>query len=171
MKNFKILTFVPLGVAISSLFLYIYNIIFYRLSRLPVTDDVQRALKTYVIIFILGFLIFIIIKGLSIFLYSRKAVNLYNMEEDFSDLEKKLTKEVIRCKRCNYVIDKYDNYCRNCGIALNRIINKDRIKNIINLIEIIILILVLYLLLIFMFEYKAKIDSNFKVPIYFRLLK
>ena len=93
------------------------------------------------------------------------------MEEDFSDIEKKLNKEVIRCKKCNQVVDTLDNYCKNCGNDLNIIIDKDKIRNIINIIETVVLIFVLYLLVMFMFEYKSKIDPDFKVPIYLRLLK
>ncbi len=171
MKNFKNLIFLPLGISISSLVLYMYNIIYYKLNKTPVTLEVQKVLKIYLFITILCAAIFIIAKLLYIYLSRRKNINIYNMEEDFSDLEKKLTKEVVRCKKCNQIVDINDNYCKNCGNDLSIIIDKDKIKNIINVIEIVVLALILYLLIMFMFEYKSTIDSNFKIPIYFRLLK
>ncbi|HOZ54202.1 MAG TPA: zinc ribbon domain-containing protein [Bacilli bacterium] len=167
MKN---LIFLPLGISISSLILYIYNVIYYRINNIPVTEDVRKVLKIYILIAILGFIVFILIKGLMYYL-SRRSTNIYSMKKDFNNLEKQISKETIRCKKCNYVIDETDNYCRNCGMDLNRIINKDLIKNIINIIEIVVLIIILYLLVMFIFEYKSKVDSNFKMPKYFRLLK
>ena len=70
------------------------------------------------------------------------------------------------CSNCGEKIFDTDTYCKNCGSY-----QKDKksglnpvLKNVINVLEIVILILVLYFLINLLFEYKEKNDPNFKSP-------
>ncbi len=105
--------------------------------------------------------------------------NLFDASE-FNVLEEKVegipeakeeVKEIIirgdkYCSNCGAKIFKEDRYCSSCGKeqyehkkSINPIL-----KNIINVLEIVILILVLYFSLNMLFDYKASKDPNFTSP-------
>ena len=70
------------------------------------------------------------------------------------------------CDNCGEKIFDTDKYCKTCGrYQENRKSGMNPlIKSIINVLEIVILILVIYFSLNMLFEYKEKIDPNFKSP-------
>ena len=97
-----------------------------------------------------------------------------NKEEDIKKLsisEQKNGEEIIvtnskYCYNCGELINYNDKYCSSCGsYQLER---KKRVnpllKNIINVLEIVILILIIYFSLNMLFDYKESKDSNFKSP-------
>lgn len=70
------------------------------------------------------------------------------------------------CYNCGAKINYSDKYCSSCG-ALLKVTRKNTnpvLKNIINVIEIVILILIIYFSLNMLFEYKENTDPNFKSP-------
>lgn len=78
-----------------------------------------------------------------------------------------------RCIKCGNKILNTDRYCYNCGTfqdGSKKIVNPI-IKNIINIIEIVILILIIYFSLNLLFNYKEKIDNNFKSPFKINMTK
>ena len=88
---------------------------------------------------------------------------LYNNEENNVDKEDNFTS----CKYCTFCgnkINAYDLYCSHCG---NRQDNKKMsplLKNVINVLEIVILILIIYFSLNMLFDYKESRDPSFKSP-------
>lgn len=94
---------------------------------------------------------------------------------------KKVTKEVVLesddinkvvingnkyCFNCGEKIYDTDNFCSHCGKYQSN--DKKHInpilKNIINVLEIVILFLIIYFLLNMLFDYKESIDPSFKSP-------
>ena len=101
-------------------------------------------------------------------------VPLYKSEEKKNE-EKIAIKEEVKeeiksgnmyCFNCGSEIYHADNFCHSCGARQfdKKKKHSSLVRNIINVIEIVILILVLYFLLNMMFDYKEKHDPNFKSP-------
>ncbi len=74
--------------------------------------------------------------------------------------------ETKKCCNCKKEVGLNDQYCSNCGANQkeNQRILSPFVKNLINVLEIVILILVVYFLLNMLFDFKEKQDSNFKSP-------
>ncbi len=74
--------------------------------------------------------------------------------------------ETKKCCNCKKEIDLNDQYCSSCGANQkeNEKILSPFVKNLINVLEIVILILVIYFLLNMLFDFKEKQDPNFKSP-------
>lgn len=95
-------------------------------------------------------------------------------EEDIKKLsiseEKKVEEITVTdskyCYNCGELINYNDKYCSSCGTY--QLERKKRVnpllKNIINVLEIVILILIIYFSLNMLFDYKESKDSNFKSP-------
>lgn len=95
-----------------------------------------------------------------------------NHEEEKNDSNDSSINEAY-CIKCGNKILNTDKYCYNCGTYQDRskkIVNPI-IKNIINIIEIVILILIIYFSLNILFNYKEKIDNNFKSPFKINMTK
>lgn len=104
-------------------------------------------------------------------------VPLYNKEKsnEYNNSSKKEKEEIVDesavksseyCIKCGSKILNTDKYCYNCGTFQDRskkMVNPI-IKKIINIIEILILILIVYFSLNILFNYKEKVDNNFKSP-------
>lgn len=81
--------------------------------------------------------------------------------------DKKITfAEKKYCYKCGENIHNKDKYCSFCGTFQGKRKNKVNpiLKNIINVLEIVILILIVYFLLNMLFDYKESHDPNFTSP-------
>lgn len=102
-------------------------------------------------------------------LYNKEKSNEYNnssKEEKEEIVDESVVKSSEYCIQCGSKILNTDKYCYNCGTFQDRskkTINPI-IKKIINIIEILILILIVYFSLNILFNYKEKVDNNFKSP-------
>ncbi len=102
-------------------------------------------------------------------LYNKEKSNEYNSsskEEKKEIVDESVVKSSEYCIKCGSKILNTDKYCYNCGTFQDRskkTINPI-IKKIINIIEILILILIVYFSLNILFNYKEKVDNNFKSP-------
>ena len=88
---------------------------------------------------------------------------LYNNEENNVDKEDNSTS----CKYCTFCgnkINAYDLYCSHCGNRQDKKKMSPLLKNIINVLEIVILILIIYFSLNMLFDYKESCDPSFKSP-------
>ena len=169
----KLLTFIPLGIGISSAIIYVINVINYKMVNSSLANmQILSNLRIYLYISIAGFLFYFLIR--LIFALELKKSN-SNVEEKVVIKETPIIKTEIKeviimgnkyCDNCGEKIFDTDKYCKTCGTY-----QKDKksgmnpiIKNIINVLEIVILILIIYFSLNMLFEYKEKIDPNFKSP-------
>lgn len=217
----KNLTFIPLGIAISSAIIYLFNVVKFRIiSDSATLLQILSNLKIYLYISIGGFIFYILIKILLI-VNSRKNnaedeedtnydndfytnnesldtidnnqledvtnnmqnayvpnydyVPLYNHEKHIvnEDTNKQSNEfNTLYCKKCGNKIDSLDIYCKFCGaIQDNTKKTNYMFKKIINLLEIVILILVLYFLVNMLFDYREKMDNNFKSPLKINMTK
>lgn len=102
-------------------------------------------------------------------LYNKEKSNDYNnssKEEKEEIVDESAVKSSEYCIKCGSKILNTDKYCYNCGTFQDRskkMVNPI-IKKIINIIEILILILIVYFSLNILFNYKEKVDNNFKSP-------
>lgn len=88
---------------------------------------------------------------------------LYNNEENNVDKEDNFTS----CKYCTFCGNKikaYDLYCSHCGNRQDKKKMSPLLKNVINVLEIVILILIIYFSLNMLFDYKESRDPSFKSP-------
>lgn len=180
----KLLTFIPLGIGISAAIIYVFNIIQFRVINNSATlIQILSNLKIYLYISIAGFLTYFFVK-LILLLNDKKdyEVTYDDDEEDIKELHATMTEPIVKkviikgdkyCTNCGENIFDTDIYCKSCGTY-----QKDKktgisklIRNIINIIEIVILILVLYFSVNMLFEYKEKQDPNFKSPLKIDMVK
>lgn len=102
-------------------------------------------------------------------LYNKEKSNENNnssKEEKEEIADESVVKSSEYCIKCGSKILNTDKYCYNCGTFQDRskkMVNPI-IKKIINIIEILILILIVYFSLNILFNYKEKVDNNFKSP-------
>ena len=102
-------------------------------------------------------------------LYNKEKSNENNnssKEEKEEIVDESAVKSSEYCIKCGSKILNTDKYCYNCGTFQDRskkMVNPI-IKKIINIIEILILILIVYFSLNILFNYKEKVDNNFKSP-------
>lgn len=185
----KLLRFIPLGIGISALILYIFNVVNYRIINNAATMlQILTGLRTYLFISIGGFLIYFFIRVIEFMnnkTYDEKTDAIVEekpiikkeekiIEEEkvpIKTVEKEVIKEVVLtgdkyCSNCGEKIFSSDTYCRRCGsYQLDKKSGKKPIiRNIINVIEIVVLILILYFMLNILFEYKEKKDPSFTSP-------
>lgn len=88
---------------------------------------------------------------------------LYNSEENNVDKEDNFAS----CKYCTFCgnkINAYDLYCSHCGNRQDKKKMSPLLKNIINILEIVILLLIIYFSLNMLFDYKESRDPSFKSP-------
>lgn len=88
---------------------------------------------------------------------------LYNIKENNVDKEDNFTS----CKYCTFCgnkINAYDLYCSHCGNRQDKKKMSPLLKNVINVLEIVILILIIYFSLNMLFDYKESRDPSFKSP-------
>lgn len=88
---------------------------------------------------------------------------LYNSEENNVDKEDNFAS----CKYCTFCgnkINAYDLYCSHCGNRQDKKKMSPLLKNIINVLEIVILLLIIYFSLNMLFDYKESRDLSFKSP-------
>lgn len=185
----KLLRFIPLGIGISALILYIFNVVNYRIINNAATMlQILSGLRTYLYISIGGFLIYFFIRVIE-FMNSKtydektdaiveekpiikKEEKIIKEEKvPIKTVEKEVIKEVVLtgdkyCSNCGEKIFSSDTYCKRCGsYQLDKKSGKKPIiRNIINVIEIVVLILILYFMLNILFEYKEKKDPSFTSP-------
>lgn len=185
----KLLRFIPLGIGISALILYIFNVVNYRIINNAATMlQILAGLRTYLYISIGGFLIYFFIRVIE-FMNSKtydektdaiveekpiikKEEKIIKEEKvPIKTVEKEVIKEVVLtgdkyCSNCGEKIFSSDTYCKRCGsYQLDKKSGKKPIiRNIINVIEIVVLILILYFMLNILFEYKEKKDPSFTSP-------
>ncbi len=185
----KLLRFIPLGIGISALILYIFNVVNYRIINNAATMlQILTGLRTYLYISIGGFLIYFFIRVIE-FMNSKtydektdaiveekpiikKEEKIIEKEKvPIKTVEKEVIKEVVLtgdkyCSNCGEKIFSSDTYCKRCGsYQLDKKSGKKPIiRNIINVIEIVVLILILYFMLNILFEYKEKKDPSFTSP-------
>lgn len=185
----KLLRFIPLGIGISALILYIFNVVNYRIINNAATMlQILTGLRTYLYISIGGFLIYFFIRVIEFMnskTYDEKTDAIVEekpiikkeekiIEEEkvpIKTVEKEVIKEVVLtgdkyCSNCGEKIFSNDTYCKRCGsYQLDKKSGKKPIiRNIINVIEIVVLILILYFMLNILFEYKEKKDPSFTSP-------
>ncbi len=185
----KLLRFIPLGIGISALILYIFNVVNYRIINNAATMlQILTGLRTYLYISIGGFLIYFFIRVIEFMnskTYDEKTDAIVEekpiikkeekiIEEEkvpIKTVEKEVIKEVVLtgdkyCSNCGEKIFSSDTYCKRCGsYQLDKKSGKKPIiRNIINVIEIVVLILILYFMLNILFEYKEKKDPSFTSP-------
>ena len=185
----KLLRFIPLGIGISALILYIFNVVNYRIINNAATMlQILTGLRTYLYISIGGFLIYFFIRVIEFMnskTYDEKTDTIVEekpiikkeekiIKEEkvpIKTVEKEVIKEVVLtgdkyCSNCGEKIFSSDTYCKRCGsYQLDKKSGKKPIiRNIINVIEIVVLILILYFMLNILFEYKEKKDPSFTSP-------
>lgn len=185
----KLLRFIPLGIGISALILYIFNVVNYRIINNAATMlQILTGLRTYLYISIGGFLIYFFIRVIEFMnskTYDEKTDAIVEekpiikkeekiIEEEkvpIKTVEKEVIKEVVLtgdkyCSNCGEKIFSSDTYCKRCGsYQLDKKSGKKPIiRNIINVIEMVVLILILYFMLNILFEYKEKKDPSFTSP-------
>ena len=68
------------------------------------------------------------------------------------------------CTFCGNKINAYDLYCSHCGNRQDQKKMSPLLKNVINVLEIVILILIIYFSLNMLFDYKESRDPSFKSP-------
>ena len=88
---------------------------------------------------------------------------LYNIKENNVDKEDNFTS----CKYCTFCgnkINAYDLYCSHCGNRQDKKKMSPLLKNVINVLEIVILLLIIYFSLNMLFDYKESRDPSFKSP-------
>lgn len=88
---------------------------------------------------------------------------LYNSEENNVDKEDNFTSDRY-CTFCGNKINAYDLYCSHCGNRQDKKKMSTLLKNIINVLEIVILLLIIYFSLNMLFDYKESHDPSFKSP-------
>ena len=88
---------------------------------------------------------------------------LYNSEENTVDKEDNFTSDRY-CTFCGNKINAYDLYCSHCGNRQDKKKMSPLLKNIINVLEIVILLLIIYFSLNMLFDYKESHDPSFKSP-------
>ncbi len=89
--------------------------------------------------------------------------SLYNSEENNVDKEDNFTSDKY-CTFCGNKINAYDLYCSHCGNRQDKKKMSPLLKNIINVLEIVILLLIIYFSLNMLFDYKESHDPSFKSP-------
>lgn len=184
----KTLTFIPLAIGIGALFLYIYNIICFKvISDTTLLSNYLYTIRIYLIVAIIAFIVYFMIKLIEV-LSQRKVVVkekiVYKEKEPVIDSNDEIVKEQVRllseekvvekevikeeliyCNSCGALISKGDTYCHSCG-RTQTIFRRKRslLRIIINIIEIIIMLLLIYFLIVNLFDYKEKTDPNFESP-------
>lgn len=88
---------------------------------------------------------------------------LYNSEENNADKEDNF-ESCKYCTFCGNKINAYDLYCSHCGNRQDKKKMSPLLKNIINVLEIVILLLIIYFSLNMLFDYKESRDPSFKSP-------
>lgn len=88
---------------------------------------------------------------------------LYNSKENNVDKEDNFTSDRY-CTFCGNKINAYDLYCSHCGNRQDKKKISPLLKNIINVLEIVILLLIIYFSLNMLFDYKESHDPSFKSP-------
>lgn len=88
---------------------------------------------------------------------------LYNSEENNADKEDNFA-SCKYCIFCGNKINAYDLYCSHCGNRQDKKNMSPLLKNIINVLEIVILLLIIYFSLNMLFDYKESRDPSFKSP-------
>lgn len=88
---------------------------------------------------------------------------LYNSEENNVDKEDNFA-SCKYCIFCGNKINAYDLYCSHCGNRQDKKKMSPLLKNIINVLEIVILLLIIYFSLNMLFDYKESRDPSFKSP-------
>lgn len=88
---------------------------------------------------------------------------LYNSEENNVDKEDNFTSDRY-CTFCGNKINAYDLYCSHCGNRQDKKKMSPLLKNIVNVLEIVILLLIIYFSLNMLFDYKESHDPSFKSP-------
>lgn len=180
----KILIFIPLGIGISAMIIYLLNVFNYRIINNPIAmSQILYNLRVYLYVSIGGFILYFIIKVILSFSINKDKAKEIS-ETDYEPLEietkkvqlekvkeKTIIKEIVLtgnkyCSCCGEKIFDTDIYCKNCGSY-----QKDKksginplLRNIINIIEIVVLILILYFSIVILFDYKESKDPNFKSP-------
>lgn len=188
----KILTFIPLGIGISAMIIYLLNLFNYRIINNPIAmSQILYNLRIYLYISIGGFILYFIIKVILSFSINKdKAKEISETDYEPFEIkekvnldveevkEKTMIKEIVLtgnkyCSCCGEKIFDTDAYCKNCGSY-----QKDKksginplLKNIINIIEIVVLILILYFSIVMLFDYKESKDPNFKSPFNISMIK
>jgi len=169
----KIITFIPLGISISAIILYVLNMInFEYINDSIVLFQIVNNLKIYLYIAIGSFILHLLIK----YVLLREKKEIEEVVEK-SNEPKVIIKEVLiignkKCTKCGEKIFDKDIYCKKCGTKQN--INKTQksiMNKVVNILEIVVLILILYFGLNMLFEYKESIDSNFNSPFKISLTK
>ena len=178
----KILTFIPIGVGISSAIIYVFNVIQFRMINNSATMlEILSNLRIYLYVSIISFLVYLFIKIIILlngkikltkeFSNDNKEEYIIEKNKEYKVKEKAEIKEIIitgnkYCRVCSEKIFDTDTYCKNCGSY-----QKDKksgisplVRNIINVLQIVILILILYFLVNMLFDFKEKKDPNFKSP-------
>ncbi len=191
------LTFVPLGIGISAGIIYLVNVFNYRVINNSVTMlQILSNLRIYLYISIGGFVLYFFIRVLSSLSSNNSSKeNLtikdyepfengnyeLNQKQEVAETkvkEKTIIKQIVLtgnkyCSCCGEKIFDTDTYCKSCGSYQK---NKKSginpvLKNVINVLEIVILILVLYFLLNLLFEYKEQTDKDFISPFKIEITK
>ena len=175
----KTLTFIPLAIGISAAFIYLMNLIKFRIINAGITLQILSNLRIYLYISIIAFIFYFLIKIL--FVLSERKVITKVVEKEYEPLEireKEVIKEVVLtgnkyCSNCGEKIFDTDIYCKNCGSY-----QKDKksgiskfVKTLINVLQIILLIFILYFLVNTLLDYKEKTDPNFRSPLKINLTK
>ena len=200
----RILTFIPLGIGISSTIIYIFNIISFRtINNTVAMNQILSNLRIYLYIAIISFIIYGILKIIFFKSFKKnivvkpktvkeKPVVIKQEVKEEEKEEKKIIKqeEAMKeayepfdtinelnneqkisifknyCFHCGKEVYNEDIYCRNCGYKLEK--DKKRlspfIKNVINVIEIVIMILIIYFIINVLLDYKHSINPSFKSP-------
>ena len=168
----KLFRFIPLAIAISSAIIYLFNIISFRvINNGTAMYGILQQLKVYLYISIMFFIIYFIVFFVEYFMKNKKKNNIEKVTKEIIT-ERPVVKEVIitgnkYCPFCGEKIFNDDKYCKNCGKSQYN--TKSGIpaflKNIINVLELVILILILYFSVVMLFDYKEQTDPNFKSPL------
>lgn len=92
-----------------------------------------------------------------------------NLEPLYTNQEEKETKndDFLSGKYCTFCgnkINAYDLYCSHCGNRQDKKKMSPLLKNVINVLEIVILLLIIYFSLNMLFDYKESHDPSFKSP-------
>ena len=185
----KILRFIPLGIGIGALFLYIYSRFSFKyISNTAMMASILYNMRIYLYITIISFLAYAFIYLFEFLTRDKNKVKEEIVEEVIQKEDTNLTEEQIDdvveeqvdmvlekkykyCNRCNSLIDIDSKYCKTCGKEQIKNVFVSIIRKIINFIEILILFILVIISVLLVFDYKEKTDPKFESPIKFNLTK
>ena len=189
----KIIRFIPLGIGIGALFLYIYSRFSFKyIGNAAMMASILYNMRIYLYITIISFSAYMLIYLYEFLTRDKNSVKEEVKEEIKEEIVQNTSNEIVKeqiddlveeqvdmvlerkykyCNRCNSLIDIDSKYCKTCGKEQIKNVFASIIRKIINFIEILILFILVIISVLLVFDYKEKTDPKFESPIKFNLTK